>query len=56
MERLMSVEELSEFLAVPVATLYQWRHHKKGPKAFRVGKHLRYSREDVLIWLEGCAA
>lgn len=56
MEKLMSVEELSKFLDVPVATLYQWRHHHKGPKAFRVGKHLRYSQEEVRRWLEGCAA
>ena len=56
MEKLLSAEEVSEYLGVPITTLYQWRHFGRGPVAFRVGKHLRYDREVVRQWLEAQAA
>ncbi|MGH7340569.1 MAG: helix-turn-helix domain-containing protein, partial [Candidatus Rokuibacteriota bacterium] len=31
MEKLMSAEEVAEFLGIPVNTLYQWRHKGTGP-------------------------
>jgi predicted DNA-binding transcriptional regulator AlpA len=55
-ERLWTVEDVSAFLQVPVATLYQWRHHRCGPPAFKVGKHLRYDRAAVRDWLTRQAA
>lgn len=50
-DRLMTVEEVADFLGVPVATLYQWRHKGTGPCAFRVGRFLRYDPADVRHWL-----
>lgn len=47
----MSVEEVAEFLGVPVNTLYQWRHKGTGPDAYRVGRFLRYDPVDVREWL-----
>lgn len=52
MERLLSAEEVAEFLGIPVATLYQWRHKGCGPDAYRVGRHLRYDPSTVRAWLE----
>lgn len=49
--RLLSTEEVARILVVPVNTLYCWRYKGTGPKAYRVGKHLRYRLEDVLQWL-----
>jgi excisionase family DNA binding protein len=49
---LASPEELSEYLGVPVNTLYQWRHRGIGPKALKVGRHLRYRWADVEEWLD----
>jgi excisionase family DNA binding protein len=51
-ERLLSTEEVARLLVVPVTTLYTWRYKRTGPKAYRVGKHLRYRLADVLEWLE----
>lgn len=51
-DRLMSADELSDYLRIPVATLYQWRHKGTGPPAFRVGRHLRYEPADVRAWLD----
>ncbi len=48
----MTAEEVSEYLKVPVATLYAWRYRKVGPPALRVGRHLRYRESDVVKWLE----
>ncbi|MEV1331499.1 helix-turn-helix domain-containing protein [Micromonospora costi] len=45
-------EEVSAYLGVPVATLYQWRHRGIGPRASKVGRHLRYRWPDVEKWLD----
>jgi excisionase family DNA binding protein len=50
--RLLTVQELAEYLGVPVATLYQWRHRREGPPGFRVGRHVRYRWSDVQEWIE----
>ena len=50
--RLLSTEEVARILVVPINTLYCWRYKGTGPKALRVGKHLRYRLEDVLGWLD----
>ncbi|RIV38566.1 MULTISPECIES: helix-turn-helix transcriptional regulator [Micromonospora] len=55
-EELWSIEEVSAFLRVPVGTLYQWRYRRTGPRAFKVGRHLRYDPADVQSWLTGRAA
>jgi len=49
-ERLWTVEETALYLQVPKATLYQWRYLGIGPKAGRVGRHLRYDPDDVRAW------
>ena len=51
LEPLMSIEELSEYLNVPVRTLYDWRLSGKGPCALHVGRQLRYFVSDVHAWL-----
>lgn len=51
LEPLMSIEELSEYLDVPVRTLYDWRLSGRGPCAVHVGRQLRYFVSDVHAWL-----
>lgn len=41
-ERLLSAQELADYLEVPVKTIYTWRHRNTGPRGFRIGKHLRF--------------
>jgi transcriptional regulator with XRE-family HTH domain len=41
-DRLLTTEELAEYLQVPVATTYQWRYRHEGPPGCRVGKYVRY--------------
>jgi excisionase family DNA binding protein len=49
--RLLTPGELAKMLSVPVSTLYAWRYHGKGPVAVRVGRHLRYRRDEVDAWI-----
>jgi excisionase family DNA binding protein len=51
-DRLWTVDDVSTFLGVPVATIYQWRHHRTGPRAYKLGRHLRYDPAEVRAWLE----
>lgn len=53
--RLLSTEEVARILVIPVTTLYTWRYKGTGPRAYRVGKHLRYRLSDVMEWLETMA-
>ena len=49
---LWTVNDVAEFLRVPVQTLYSWRTAGSGPPARRVGKYLRYRPNDVMRWLD----
>jgi excisionase family DNA binding protein len=52
LEPLIDVQQLADYLDVPVKTLYAWRYRREGPPAFRVGRHLRYRRCDIQRWIE----
>jgi predicted DNA-binding transcriptional regulator AlpA len=49
-DRLWTAEETAFYLGVPKATMYQWRYLGIGPKAGRVGRHLRYDPAEVKAW------
>jgi excisionase family DNA binding protein len=51
-EALGTPEEVARYLRVPVRTLYAWKYEGRGPRALKVGKHLRYRWVDVASWLE----
>jgi excisionase family DNA binding protein len=52
-ESLLTVAEVAELLGgIPVNTLYAWRYKHEGPPACRIGKHLRYRRDDLREWIE----
>lgn len=55
LEGLLSVQQLSDYLDVPVQTLCNWRTTSQGPKAVKLGRHLRYTVSSVNDWLEGQA-
>jgi excisionase family DNA binding protein len=49
---LLSPEDLADYLQVPVKTIYNWRSARKGPRAVKVGRHVRFRQADVDAWLE----
>jgi predicted DNA-binding transcriptional regulator AlpA len=53
---LLCVDEVAIILGVPKATLYRWHsvstpNTQVGPRAFRVGRYLRYSLEDLRAYI-----
>lgn len=51
-EPLWTPQQVADYFGVPLATLYAWRSKNTAPRAVRVGKHLRFRREDVEKFLE----
>lgn len=51
-DRLLSAQEVAQFLGVPLATLYQWRTKGTAPRAVKVGRHIRFRQEDLNAWCE----
>lgn len=49
---LLTVDEVALWLRKPTGTLYAWRSRGLGPRAYKVGNDLRYSRAEVSRWLE----
>ncbi|MEV0131304.1 helix-turn-helix domain-containing protein [Dactylosporangium sp. NPDC050688] len=50
MDSTLSIDEVAALLQIPKGTLYQWRTRRKGPRAKKVGRHLRYDPADVQAW------
>ncbi len=49
----LGVAELAEEIGIPVRTLYAWHSRGTGgPRAAKLGRHLKYRRSDVETWLE----
>lgn len=51
--KLWTVQELADFLDVPVRTIYAWRSQGYGPKGKKVGRHVRFDPADVESWFDG---
>ncbi|GAA4657866.1 helix-turn-helix transcriptional regulator [Arthrobacter cryoconiti] len=44
--------EICHELWIPLQTFYQWRAKGIGPHAYKIGRQVRVSREDLEAWLE----
>lgn len=49
-DEMLSIEEAAAFLRVPVATMRYWRYCGDGPFSFRLGRHVRYWRTELILW------
>jgi PTS system nitrogen regulatory IIA component len=49
-ERLMSVQEMAEYLNVNISTVYMWSQKGQMP-AMKIGKMWRYRRSEIDAWL-----
>jgi excisionase family DNA binding protein len=55
MEQLLSTDEVASLLDVAPATVRYWRHAGTGPRAYKVGRHVRYRLAEVESWLDAQA-
>ena len=51
-EKLLTPEEVAQYLNVPLRTVYAWRYAGSGPQGFRVGRHVRWRRSTVERWID----
>ncbi len=51
-DRLLSTQELADYLIVPVSTVYTWRARGTAPVAVKVGRYTRYKMSAVSEWLD----
>jgi hypothetical protein len=49
-DQMLSIEEAAAYLRVPVATMRYWRYTGDGPFSFKIGRHVRYWRTDLILW------
>jgi excisionase family DNA binding protein len=52
--KLMSVEELAEYLGIQKQTIYNWLHQKK-IEGIKIGKMWRFDRKYIDQWLRKCS-
>ena len=50
-DEMLSLQEACTYLRIPEGTLRYWRHLGTGPRSFKVGRHVRYWRADLILWL-----
>jgi excisionase family DNA binding protein len=50
---LLTPQQVSEYLHVPLGTLANWRYQGRGPAFVRFGRHVRYRAADVTAWIDG---
>lgn len=50
-DEMLNLQEAAKLLRVPEGTLRYWRHLGSGPRSFKVGRHVRYWRTDLILWL-----
>ncbi len=48
---LLTSQDVADYCRVPLATVRSWRYRGTGPMAYKVGRHVRYSRVAVDTWL-----
>lgn len=51
-EGLMNEAEAAGLLGLSRCTLQSWRYHGRGPDFLRLGRAIRYSRDDLMAWME----
>ncbi len=51
--RLMSIDELADYLGLRKQTIYNWLHKNK-ISGIKIGKVWRFDRRDIENWLKEC--
>jgi predicted DNA-binding transcriptional regulator AlpA len=50
--KLATVNDLADYVGVPVQTIYEWNCRGTGPKVLKVGRYVRYRWSDIDRWLD----
>ena len=50
-ESVLCISDLAARPGVPIQTIYDLRHHGRGPHGFRIGRELKFRASEVEAWL-----
>lgn len=53
--RYIGPQDVADIVGVPLKTIYQWSSNRTGPKAYKLGRHLRYREDEVIEWIDSRA-
>lgn len=51
---LLTEREAAKIIGSTPGTLSVWRHFGRGPAHLKIGRSVRYHKQDLLSFLEGC--
>ncbi|MDM4762163.1 helix-turn-helix domain-containing protein [Galbitalea sp. SE-J8] len=49
---LFTSREVADLLRVPLRTVEDWRVTRSGPPWLKLGRHVRYDRDELLAWVK----
>ncbi|MEV0431250.1 helix-turn-helix domain-containing protein [Micromonospora sp. NPDC050495] len=52
MPEYLTTQEVADLCRTSPETVRYWRHIRKGPKSFKLGRKVLYAREDVQAYLD----
>ncbi|MGK2877630.1 MAG: helix-turn-helix transcriptional regulator [Solirubrobacterales bacterium] len=47
----LDAHDVAAILSIPVNTVYDYAIRGIGPRSFKIGRHRRWDRQDVLEWI-----
>ncbi|WP_367278775.1 helix-turn-helix transcriptional regulator [Pseudonocardia sp.] len=50
-DRLLSINDVSDLLQLPVQSIYKQRSVGEFCPAYKIGRHLRWRRSELIAWL-----
>lgn len=50
-KRFIGIKELSEYIGVPVGTIYSWTHMRKIPY-LKLGKSVKFDLQELEVWFK----
>jgi excisionase family DNA binding protein len=51
-DELWTVDDVATYCKVPKSSVYKWNTMGTGPAYFRLGRHARYRKSQVLKWID----
>ena len=51
-DELWTVDDVAAYCKVPKTSVYKWNAMGTGPTYYRLGRHARYRRSEVIKWVD----
>jgi len=51
-DEILTTDEVAALLKIPKATLYKWISMGTAPPFYKLGRHNRFKRSEVMAWMD----